>query len=471
MAAYTLKGFVTRKANSGKDALNAIRDMDSIEAIKFNFENHSDKILHWAMKEDSFEGCNTKFMPELKYPNRISNEIERSFFIQNLFQWISIQSQKARFICTICGRQSIIDTTAVLGRAPSTGSGVCTCCLTMSCVNVLTNDNLMPHNMNDVFSQNITVELAEIFPDLKFSVSTDDVIKGKSIKDLSRPDTLLYVQYGSQYMCSIFLECDPAKTKPPYADIIRDHKVLTNPIELVNNVNCASVMLRYNTTIEHSMHSNTDLYNAIWDLVLILVSALRVFMIEGMVQECDTLKGSLYLNYDLGICIKQGFRLFTSEKWLNNMLISLRQTGEGLDFTSKEFTDSINKKSSLPGIRSSKYILMSIISDFESNPFFLIYQNETPTLAILQEDDGDYTRVVHKDVPLVDMKFLIGSGDPQNGTIDPYTLRLGKMFLFRYLLQLQQEELFESNHRNVYSLQSRANKERKIATDFAELVI
>lgn len=452
---YELQGRIRKIDNGQRDAATGMRDLERYEAVGFNLDNMFCKVGFWVM--DAFQDFRK---PADMKTGLTDDDVERLTVNSNLFNrelahWVGTESRAGRFMCTVCGRQSIVDVTAVMGRKETTGSGVCMCCLTMPTLNVITLNNLQPHAVNDAFSQYMAVELSEVFGDLDVYVSMDRTIKSATNPNLSRPDTLIYLKLknGGQYMCSLFLECDPRKLKPSHTDVDRDDKILKDPNNRVPELNRVSVMIRYNTTVNALHHSNSDLYNALWELCLVTVSCMRTFLLNfaAGVPEEERYAGHLYLNYNVGICTKHGFRLFTDQRWLAAMAKPLRQEGDRRRFTSRvtNLRGSVNENSPLANIHRSKLVLLTILRDFDRNGYFLEYMNRVPTLAFLT---GDYRAAAAQQDGHVDMRLFKGLGEVTAvQKIDPHTVRLGKILLFRYLLRVRQRHLFAQHRREQYS--------------------
>lgn len=300
--------------------------------------------------------------------------MDERFFRRCMQGWVTQQSIDGHFMCTLCGRQAIVDITAVQSRASPSGCGVCMSCCGMKGLPV---QSFTDHAMNDVFFQQVRKEL---FITLKGKVEIDMDIDQKPItaKDKSRPDISLFL-YDRSICTAIFIECDPGEKSSADIDK-RDDTLLRQATYNDRDVRCImSVIVRFNTYIDRENNNSTNLQQNLWQMVRLL-GHLSLGMFESTVHtDTKRVMGRLFLNYDLKPCqyTMYGFKFFSTDRFLNTLMAPLLQD--------PALNKALSNRSSCALFHQHRPVLYEVMRNFHNNPFLAFYSESLPLLAFIRD--------------------------------------------------------------------------------------
>eukprot|EP00960_Hanusia_phi_P008442 240681-Hanusia_phi.AAC.1 len=378
-----------------------------------------------------------------------------SLFMQSGLQgWVTQQTIPGRFLCTVCGRNSIVDVTAIPGPG-SRGRGVCICCVNMPGVPFV---GLQDHPTNDVFYTFACRELAALFPRLTFSVNIDRPIITSKKND--RPDLSIYVTYEEVNDMAIFIETDPGCKKDDEIKKKDDLTLSLNHYKGPKDNIQYKVIVRVNTDIYRKSNYSNNLFLLVWLVLHGIVDKFNRDIKEWKDRSRVLVPGSKYdkifINYPYSNAYYTllGFKLHctngTDVQFPHLMQMGYKNAGSDLQTAVTDF----------PTHRELLYYMMC---DPLANPFVIIYCETRPRLAYVIPAPGgelDMAAILARpDSDEVQVQYFQGlfydKAAPAN-IVDARSVRFGKILLVRMLLFYKNRW---STRTNARFDRTRANKE------------
>eukprot|EP00960_Hanusia_phi_P011495 335694-Hanusia_phi.AAC.12 len=419
------------------DHTTYVRHYTLQQTMWMNLQNHFTACGSWVARDEDLKDCDANFLGIRRYPDEDLNRkleerrrrirgmrVDNVLLQKGLQNWVSQQSLPGRFLCSVCGRSSIVDITATPGMA-SHGRGVCMCCINMP---GFPYQGLQDHPANDMFYIFACKELAVLFPELEFSANLDRTVSMSS-RDY-RPDLTIYVNRGTKLL-AIFVETDPGcKSDAEIGD--KDRHLLgmeqyRGPTDDVHQ----RALLRVNTEIMLSCNYNNNVFLLVW---LVLHQIVRDFDVRmrgnaaGIVAKTRAHDNRIFINYpSYGSYTLLGMKIYGDndaemQRFRHLMQVGYERTGRAFHTTAAAF----------PTYRE---LLYETISDPQTNPYVVVYHEYVPRIVHIAEEDVE---AVLKARDRVDVKVHPFDGlymqNQRPVNTDTRSLLFGKLLLVRIIL-------------------------------------
>jgi len=396
---------------------------NDLEAMEVNLRNHFEDIRDWQFpagrditQHDFFHSMDiTSAARELAN----ATPIDHWLFYRCMRGWITQQSQGGHFICTVCGRKSTVDVTAVQMRQEPHGMGICMCCLSMRGMPI---KPFTDHAINDVFFQQVQKALYMMLPgEFRVDMLIDET--ATSDKQRKRPDTSIFITYMSVYTAMI-IECDPQEKHLTDAINKRDNELLTAKNHLNLGHSCSmALVLRYDTAIHGGLNTRSNLLQNIWQITRLYAEISRNILVGQLRIGQERITGRLVLNYsEMGGYSIYGFRLHADQPWLRAMVSPLMQPNYAV-------TEEISGSAKL---HEQRTILLEVMRGFESNRYIAFYYQRWPVIAFISDPAKAFSRCATAGPgSRTHVRYMFRPTQCSEGTIQvtPYTLRMGKELL------------------------------------------